>query len=113
MKTNVQSTSITAYRANDLSESREVVAREILRLTKANKPAFIRLVADNIKKQKSDVSGRFNDLHEKYPEGFMIDGVRYKMEYAGKVFDPKSGETGQNVQAWKLATVNQPQTLFG
>lgn len=118
MKTNVQSTSIHAYRANDLSESREVVAREILSLTRANKPAYIRIVTETLKTRnpnidKSSVSGRFNDLHQKFPEGFMIDGVRYKMQYDGQVFDPKSGKNGQNVQGWKLVNVNQPQTIFG
>lgn len=101
----VQPTSIEAYRSNaeTLSNSRQIVAREILRLTREGKPAWIRLVAENLHLDKSGVSGRFNDLHEKYPDGFMLDGKRYKMTLLNnRVFDPLSGKGGQYVQAWAL-----------
>ena len=112
MKTAVAATSIHAYRANAplLSESREIVAREILELTRHGKPAYISKVKAILKEkypnaeiEKSSVSARFNDLAEKYPEGFMIDGKRYRMELLkNRVFDPLSGKAGQYVQGWEL-----------
>lgn len=110
MKTAVQATSIHAYHANAaiLSESREMVAREILRLTRAGHPAYISLVAENLDVDKSGVSARFNDLAH-LEEGFILDGRRWKMErLKNKVFDPKSGKSGQWVNAWALIPYTSP-----
>lgn len=120
MKTAVQATSIHALHANAplLSESREIVAREILELTRQGKPAWISKVAANlqikypkVKIEKSSISGRFNDLHnlKMYPDGFMLDGKRYRMELLkNRVFDPESGEKGQWVQGWALVLHQSP-----
>lgn len=110
MKTNVQATSIHAYHANAafLSESRERVAAEIYRLTKAGKPAYISLVTRNLKEKypntdKSGVSARMNELANDYPDGFIMDGMRRKMiEMKNKVFDPESGKGGQWVKAYTI-----------
>lgn len=117
MKTAVAPTSITAYRKNAdiLSESREIVAREILKLTRAGQPAWISRVtcimkAEHPNTDKSSVSGRFNDLAVKFPDGFMLDGKRYRMELLkNRVFDPASGKTGQFVQAWALVLYQSPE----
>lgn len=85
-----------------------VVAREILRMTRAGQPAYISIVVKNLKAQgidvdKSNVSARFNDLANKYPDGFMIDGRRWIMEpLKNKVFDPTSGKSGQFVNAYAM-----------
>lgn len=107
----MQETSLTAYHENAamLSESRMRVAREILRLTKVGQPAYISLVAKNLTLDKSSVSGRMNDLATKFPEGFMIDGRRYKMEpLKNRVFDPTSGKCGQYVNAWAIVLYQSP-----
>lgn len=112
MKTAVTATSIHAYHANtpELSESREVVAREILKLTRAGQPAWISRIASIMNADKSSVSGRFNDLATKFPEGFMLDGKRYKIELLkNRVFDPASGKGGQFVQAWALVLYQSPE----
>ena len=119
MKTAVAPTSIYAYHANApmLSESREIVAREILELTRHGQPAYISKVKDILQKRypkidKSAVSARFNDLHnpKMFPEGFMIDGKRYRMELLkNRVFDPLSGKGGQFVQGWALVLYQSPE----
>jgi len=119
MKTAVAATSRHAYRANapQLSESREIVAREIMELTKHGQPAYISKVKKILQEkhplveiEKSSVSARFNDLAEKYPEGFMIDGKRYRMELLkNRVFDPLSGKGGQFVQGWALVLYQSPE----
>lgn len=110
MKTNVQATSLHAYHANAglLSESRELVAAEIYRLTKAAQPAYISLVTRNLQKEhshidKSGVSARMWELANKYPDGFMLGGMRRKMiELKNRVFDPTSGKGGQWVKAYAI-----------
>lgn len=120
MKPAVQATSIHALHANapQLSESREIVAREILELTKRGKPAWISKITAILREkhpggkiEKSSISARFNDLYdlERFPEGFMLDGKRYRMVLLkNRVFDPESGKSGQFVQAWALALYQSP-----
>ena len=99
-------TSIHAYRTLDLPPACDKVAREILRLTKAGKPAWIGGVAKILGLEKSSVAGRFNDLKNLYPDGIPIDGRRYQMEQLKKrAFDEG---TGKWVEAWALILFTAP-----
>ena len=117
MKTDVQATSIHAYHANApfLSESRERVAAEIYRLTRAGQPAYISLVTKNLKAaypntDKSGVSARFWELANEFETGFMLDGMRRKMhKLKNRVFDPASGKNGQWVNAYAIILYEAPQ----
>lgn len=111
MKTDVQATSIHAFHTNAaiLSDSRQRVAGEIYRLTKAGQPAYISLVSKNLSLDKSSVSARFNDLAN-IEDGFMLDGMRRKMhKLQNRVFDPESGKNGQWVNAWAIILYEAPQ----
>lgn len=100
----VTQTSIEAYHSQNLAPQREVVAREILRLTKAGQKAYIGLVARNLKMERSSVSGRWNDLKD---IEIWLDGHRYELVLLSDlVRDPV---TAVRVQAWAMKLISAPQ----
>lgn len=106
----VAQSSIEAYYNLDHSTQRGRVAAEILRLTKEGKRAFIRILAERLKIDKSAASGRLSELKE---APFKFNGTWYRLEYAGKIEDYHAGQM-KRPETWAMVLASPPgeQTML-
>lgn len=107
MKTHVTETSRQTYLTVDLSSVRGRVLREISRLTKEGKRAYISLISKNTGMDKSNVSGRLNEL-KKAP--FQVNGEWFRLDFAGEhaMPDPFRPGTFRRVETWGIVRCEAP-----
>lgn len=105
MKTDVQTTSIKAYRSENRNTIVRAVARHILALKRHGKNASIGNIARSLSMDKSSASGRLNDL--KKMESITLDAVEYKLVAMGTEYDATTRKT---VQMWTMEPVSPKPT---
>jgi Mn-dependent DtxR family transcriptional regulator len=105
MRTDVQGTSIRAYRSENRNTVIRAVARHILALKRHGKNASIGAIARALNMDKSSASGRLNDL--KKMESITVDAVAYKLVPMGTEYD---AHTRKTVQMWTMEPLDPKPT---
>ena len=101
----MKNTSINAYRqtAPERLTLRHRIARYILARTIGGRRVTRKDIARALELEASTVAGRVNEIEK---SGIELDGVPYRIEYAGKQKDPV---TGVSVETFGLVVNRSPQ----